>query len=660
MTFANPLLLAGLAAAVLPLVLHLLARARARTIDWGATPLLPGMPDHASACGRLRQILLMVSRCAVVATLAFALARPSTFAGGAADAPAAVVLVLDASPSMLNPERSGTRFELARRVALDRLSRLVKGEQAGLVVLGVVPTADVPLTPDLQSVASQIASLSTGVAPADLAEGERRARAMLSDAGVDGGEVLLIADRQRSAWEPLRQTTADPGPRVIASPVGSAQTNNAWVESIELLNPPAIRGAPARFSVTLRNDGDVPQGALTLRVAMAGTEASVGPVAIEARGQTRVVRIIAPGRVGPATVTASISPTGMPGDDTLRRAIDVREPPRVGLPGTAVTPPWLKELAGIMVVDSVTADDLSGVDVAVLNDAAPDGRTVAAVEQFVANGGGLLLAPGPALSRAEWNQRLWKSGFGFAPPVSADIRPVPPVRPEDVPAFAEPMSDVADWRGLTVTRYWRLAASGGETVLGRLGTNAFLVERSFGRGRVVAVALPLDGQWTTNADPAAYAGLAEALVKRLVDRAVDRNVDVGVPLEMAVRMTRDRSAIVSRPDGRYERSGLNVVDGQGLFRYTRTDVPGRYVVRMGEQSPTDWYVRQDASESQMSPLDDAALDGLLAAAGVERVAPAVVPRRSSDWALGLMIVVGALLAAELALASAYLPTRERR
>ncbi|CAA9440331.1 MAG: hypothetical protein AVDCRST_MAG64-4111, partial [uncultured Phycisphaerae bacterium] len=38
--FANPYMLVGLSLAVLPVVIHLLSRARYRTVDWGAMMFL--------------------------------------------------------------------------------------------------------------------------------------------------------------------------------------------------------------------------------------------------------------------------------------------------------------------------------------------------------------------------------------------------------------------------------------------------------------------------------------------------------------------------------------------------------------------------------------------------------------------------------------------
>ncbi|HEX8324271.1 MAG TPA: BatA domain-containing protein [Tepidisphaeraceae bacterium] len=662
MNFTNPLMLAGLAAAVLPLVLHLVGRSRARTIDWGSLPLEDAGPMRGSFIGRIQGHALLAVRCLLIVLLALALARPEWSAGAAAEPSSAVVLVLDASPSMLHPEDNATRFELARRAALNRLGRLNRGDQAGLIVLGVVPAADISLTADLQAVASQLVSLTAGAVPADLAEGERRARAMLTDSGVDSGEILLIADRQRSAWEGLRQsgTDAATGPRLIAEAVGSAETRNAWIELVELLNPPAVVGTPARFAVRVRNESHVPRGALTLRLSFPGSDAAAGPLAVEGGGVTRVVRAVTPTAVGPMTVSVDIDPAGPPGDDARQLTIDVIAPPRVVVIGghsaaPATTLPadaWAQGRGRFRTVAGTMTGDLGGVDVVVLNNVVPDVDTISEVESFVSNGGSLLLAPGTQTTPSAWNQLLWQDGFGLAPAVSADVAPENPVLPRDVLPEMQPDADVADWTQAAVRRYWRFVPDGAEDVVCRIGDDPFIIERPFGRGRVLVVATALDGRWTPRGE-LTYAGLVEASVKRLVHQPVDRSVDIGVPMELTVDFPRERVGTVLRPDGRTDRVNLSVADGQGLFRYTRTDLPGRYTIRIDDLPPADWYVRPDPSESQSPMLDDGALIDLLTAAGISRNAPARVVRSETSPTLLLLTALAVALAVETVLADRF-------
>src|SRR5215207_9647233 len=76
MMFLKPIMLAGLGAALLPVVLHLLSKARYRTVDWGAMMFLEGggMPMQQST--RIKQMSLLLLRVGIIAALALALARP--------------------------------------------------------------------------------------------------------------------------------------------------------------------------------------------------------------------------------------------------------------------------------------------------------------------------------------------------------------------------------------------------------------------------------------------------------------------------------------------------------------------------------------------------------------------------------------------------------
>ena len=76
LTFTNTVLLIGFAGVVVPVVLHLLSRARYHAVDWGAMLFLEQMEGRPQHTGRMNQVLLMVVRMTVVALLAFALAQP--------------------------------------------------------------------------------------------------------------------------------------------------------------------------------------------------------------------------------------------------------------------------------------------------------------------------------------------------------------------------------------------------------------------------------------------------------------------------------------------------------------------------------------------------------------------------------------------------------
>src|SRR5688500_16827025 len=101
--FLNLTMLAGLGGALVPLVLHFLARARCRDVSWGAMMFLDGMDPRQARDARLRQWVLLALRMLIVGLLAVALARPvlrSRWTSLGTQNRVTAVLLLDCSYSM--------------------------------------------------------------------------------------------------------------------------------------------------------------------------------------------------------------------------------------------------------------------------------------------------------------------------------------------------------------------------------------------------------------------------------------------------------------------------------------------------------------------------------------------------------------------------------
>jgi hypothetical protein len=76
MLFLNPWLLAGLAAASIPVILHLVRQRAAKPVDWGAMRFLFDTLSVRRRKMEWEDLLLMSTRCLLLALLALALARP--------------------------------------------------------------------------------------------------------------------------------------------------------------------------------------------------------------------------------------------------------------------------------------------------------------------------------------------------------------------------------------------------------------------------------------------------------------------------------------------------------------------------------------------------------------------------------------------------------
>ena len=130
MSFLNPLLLFGMAAVAVPIIIHLLNRRKFRKVNWAAMKFVKLSIDQNQRRMKLEDLILLLLRCALLALLALALARPvmrqseSSFMGQTG---VTSVLVLDNSFSMGLEDGEATRFQRAKAACTNILDSLPSG-----------------------------------------------------------------------------------------------------------------------------------------------------------------------------------------------------------------------------------------------------------------------------------------------------------------------------------------------------------------------------------------------------------------------------------------------------------------------------------------------------------------------------------------------------
>jgi len=117
LSFLHPVLLWGLAAAAIPLAIHLFHRRRPKAVPFPAIDFVMQARRETERRLKLRRVLLFAARTALLAAAALAIARPRLTAPEAQAAqgpagPAATAVVLDTSASMA--------YRLGGRTLLDR------------------------------------------------------------------------------------------------------------------------------------------------------------------------------------------------------------------------------------------------------------------------------------------------------------------------------------------------------------------------------------------------------------------------------------------------------------------------------------------------------------------------------------------------------------
>ena len=225
--FLNLIMLAGVAGAAVPLVLHLLNRARYRTVDWGAMMFLSGADPRQQRRSRIKQWLMLALRMGLVALLAVTLSRPLLGArwNWGQEEPMTAVILLDRSASMAYDENGHTRLDEAREAVRQILSTLHRGDQAALIALGAGAghTPAPRPTPDLGALVDRLAGeefLDCGYGAANMADGLKTAADVFDQNPSSNRALFVVCDRQALNWDQVdgrlvaswRTRTAMPGP----------------------------------------------------------------------------------------------------------------------------------------------------------------------------------------------------------------------------------------------------------------------------------------------------------------------------------------------------------------------------------------------------------------------------------------------------------------
>jgi hypothetical protein len=731
--FLNVLMLMGLGAAAVPLVLHLLSRARYRTVDWGAMMFLRGAEARHRQSTRLNQLLLVLVRMAVVGLLAVAIARPvvrGAWVGHAQGGGLTAAIVLDCSASMAFEENGRSRFELARGAAQQVLAGLKRGDRAFLVLAGLdnaTDPRDLRPTPELRSVDARLATLRPGHGSADLAAAVKLAWQRLEAYEPLQRQIFVITDRQSLSWRGVTgsETWASPWlnqPRDAAVPtegfiipIGSTASDNIVVESVALVDPPAVRGQPVEVEVRVRNFGPVRRAALPLVVRFDETKVYEAKVNIGPDSSATFRASVKEGfpSAGSHVIFAAVSSSGYPADDRLSTAVEVIEPVRVlVVSGDERTPGDQGTLRGesdfvrvalapyqastgqpgrdpctveVQPIEDWDGTVLGAFDVLIIaNVERFDARQVRELEQFVYGGGGVLIAPGN-LSRVDnYNEMLYRGGAGLMP---AELLPATPGDGSQATALLGWRPDHPVFRFLrgrpdplpssTIGRYFPSrphqpdATSLAEYVSGwplLVETPRQARER---RGRVILITTPLDVDWGNLPFSNFYLPFTQSLMRYLcgggVAEAAERNLTPGEPVVATLGASPlNRTVTLLRP-GAQQPTPLELTrfGDQAEVRYADTREPGEYRMAITEEGrppyTVHYVVTASRDESDLTQLTDDAWATLRQRLGFRRLDTADEPiaaamSASRDgrqmWSI-LLCAVLVLAVLELAMARAY-------
>jgi hypothetical protein len=660
--FLVPAFLAGLAALVVPVLLHLRHKDRDRPLRFPSLMFLEKLPIRTERRQRISDWPLLLLRALLLALLALAFARPvltkKTTLGGDTRTKAVVVLV-DRSMSMGYDGVWPRALDSAKAV----MNRLGNGDRVAVVAYDDAADVLQRLTTDKAAAQGALLRLTPVRRGTRLAPALRVARQLLLDAPFAAAEIVVISDLQRISAQGIAGVELPAGVHVRGIGVAPPTWVNSAVRTVEAKRVQNGERNMLAVKARVQSHGLAAARPVAATLFVNGREAATQQTVLSATGESSTGESVVtfapvPAPDGAVSVRVALPADALAADDSMVAVVPRDDALRVALVAPEGGETMFVERAlaigqaPSVAVERVTsapttAEALARTGVVLFWDVAP--TPTAALDAWMAKGGGVVVVAGPRLAarRGDLPAYVPAKAGGLADRVSDRGGNLRELRLEH-PLFA-PFRDAPEaLRGVRVWRYARLDAKPSADVLARFddGVPAVLEQR-IGEGRAVTVSVPLDNR--SGDFPLQPTFLP--FVRQLMLHTSGRDA---TPLwhltgESWIVPTTISDAVVTTPTGALLRpradslgNAVPLADG-GLYTAYRERATGEPAAVLA--------VNVAPGESELTPIDTTELllgvrtaiaaDSAKTAGAVET--PQELERRQNPWRVLLMMAAAVLL-----------------
>ncbi len=621
----------------------------------------------------------MLLRMALICLFALALAQPLLRVPGFAvltGESRTVAIVLDDSASMAVVTPEGTLLDRAKRAALAVLDELssTRGDRATLILAGYRDGGPRRLFDQPTSDLEQVRQLVRGVRQTDLATDLHAAIAAGQEAlagAANQRDLVVISDLQRTGFAsgPMADLAPDPQLLFIAvRPSAEAIAQNVSIDAVRYGVARPMRHLPYTIRALITNQGR--------RATRRTVNLVIGDQVVAQRevrldpGRNAVVRFVHR-FAEPGWTAGRVAFDPAEGDTADALPVDDRRHFSVHVGGTlallAVNGarsdiPARDELfylvaaltagddgTGRPVVDQTTPDRLQaslldGYPVVLLaNVASLTPAQVGDLERNLDAGGSLLITLGDHVDADVYNRWIGRHRLhggllpaSLGPRVTDDafIATIDTDHPTMAPFAGGALGYLSSVRIDTRRTLLLPEDARNHRVLMRSSKgDPILIEKRFGKGRVILFASSVDRDWTGFPLHPAYVPSVHRWVAHLARPAIARGgfVRTGQAITLAASITHAQAHRVHGPDGSVTFPVAAADPESSVLRVTATDVAGAYRVLRTDAGPDDdttallFAANVPHRESQLAALDEAAIR--------DRVGDALVAFLAGDDAL---------------------------
>jgi hypothetical protein len=703
-TFLDPFVLLGLAAAAVPLLLHLFNLRRPRTVDFSSLEFLQSLQQRTMQRVRIKQWLLLALRMLAIACLVLAFARPTltgNLAGTVGQVRTSWALVVDNSLSMTLRDGQGAYLQQAKEAASGILSAMEPDDE--LFLLTTEQTADQRgAAPYRSPGAAREAVAATESQPGGgtLARSITQAAGRLREATHLNKEMYVLTDAQTSMLADSVAATVPDDVGITLVPVGDREHANVAVTDVRVRSRIVEIGQPVELEATLTNYSTETLDGYVASAYLQGERVAQATATLQPGQSTTVGFTATPQQRGWLAGTVQIEDDAFTPDNVRHFTLNVPEERRLlVVRGDGETTRYIDLALSPELVqgrlafrtetiseNELAATPLGNVDAVILTGPSTlSSGEISTLARYVETGGGLLLFPSEQAQASDYNALFEALGGGRFSGFSGSLSDRQPIAAFDRVDVQHPLfegvfdrsgspNDEVQVESPDIYYAMNYSPSGGaaQTLIELSNGFPFMQELRHGSGVALLMAVAAEPQWSD----LPVRGLFIPLLYRSVyylsagESVAGEQLTVGQPGELRVTGVPETETVrLVGPNGNERTPEQRNLFGATLLQLgPAIRAPGIHDVQAGETLVRRVAFNLDARESDLrTAASDEAASALSDALGHPvrtldprsdgaSVADTIEQRRvgTEIWNVFLLLALG-FLVTEMLVASQWKP-----
>lgn len=263
LNFLNPTVLFALAAASIPLLIHLFNRRKIKRISFSTIHFLKKLEKKQMRNLRIRQLLLLILRTLIIIFLVMAFAKPTIKSGSGSllteRTPIEAVVILDNSLSLNEVQLTGT-LQKNLREAFDKLQTIFNVGDRITILQSTIPQKELVLQENYQSnLWGRVEQkLQPNYLKSNLSSSLVFAVEQLKQSHFYNREIYILSDFQKSALstndvDQLEDQMKKNNIKLFSLPIKHSHSENISIDSVEVVNRLIEKNQVLKISTLLNN-----------------------------------------------------------------------------------------------------------------------------------------------------------------------------------------------------------------------------------------------------------------------------------------------------------------------------------------------------------------------------------------------------------------------